>query len=128
MLVNRVWLQYASQSHYIEIAQGDIFMEQKMLFGLILGRLAILKKNGWADYEQLLREVFSCFQGHFFWKHYSVRTKKLHNIFLNFFKNFLKIFLNFFFGIKGLRTFSNVNVLYKGLLLQDWVFNLGLKV
>ena len=34
-----------SQSHYIEIAQGDIFMEQKMRFGLVLGRLAILKKN-----------------------------------------------------------------------------------
>ena len=37
-------------------------MEQKMIFGLILGRLAILKKN-WADYEQLLRAVFSCFHG-----------------------------------------------------------------
>ena len=32
--------------------------------------------------------------------------------------NFKKI------GIK-LRTFSNVNVLHKGLLLQDWVFRLG---
>ena len=30
-------------SHYIEVAQGDIFMEQKMRFGLLLGRLAILK-------------------------------------------------------------------------------------
>ena len=38
-------------------------MEQNMRFGLILGRLAILKKNGWADYEHLLRVVFSCFQG-----------------------------------------------------------------
>ena len=34
------------QSHYIEVAQGDIFMEQNMRFGLILGRLTILKKNG----------------------------------------------------------------------------------
>ena len=25
----------------------------------------------------------------------------------------------------GLHTFSNVNVLHKGLLLQDWVFKLG---
>ena len=39
------------QSHYIEVAQGDIFMEQKMLFGLVLGRLAIMKKKVWADYE-----------------------------------------------------------------------------
>ena len=50
------------QSHYIEVAQGNIFIEQKMRFGLVLGRLAILKKTG-ADYEQLLRKVFSCFQG-----------------------------------------------------------------
>ena len=44
------------------------------------------------------------------------------------FNNFLNLFL-FIFGIKlgflGLRTFSNVNVLHKGLLLQDWVFRLG---
>ena len=33
------------QSHYIEVVQGDIFMEQKMRFGLVLGRLAILKKK-----------------------------------------------------------------------------------
>ena len=51
-----------NQSHYIEVAKGDIFMEQKMLFGLVLGQLAILKEN-WADYEQLLRAVFSCFNG-----------------------------------------------------------------
>ena len=33
------------QSHCIEVAQGDIFMEQNMRFGLILGQLAIQKKN-----------------------------------------------------------------------------------
>ena len=42
-------------SHYIEVAQGDIFMEQKMWFGLVLGRLAILKKKSlgrlWATFE-----------------------------------------------------------------------------
>ena len=37
-------------------------MELNMKFGLVLGRLAILKKMG-ADYEQLSRVVFSCFQG-----------------------------------------------------------------
>jgi secreted trypsin-like serine protease len=31
------------QSHYIEVVQGDIFMEQNMRFGMILGQLAILK-------------------------------------------------------------------------------------
>jgi hypothetical protein len=34
-----------AQSHYIKIAQGAIFMEQKLRFGLDLGRLAILKKK-----------------------------------------------------------------------------------
>ena len=38
-------------------------MEQELRFGLVLGRLAVLKKRVWADYEQLLRVVFSCFQG-----------------------------------------------------------------
>ena len=38
-----------NQSHYIEVAQGDIFIEQKMRFGLVWGRLAILKKKIWAD-------------------------------------------------------------------------------
>ena len=33
------------QSHCIEVTQGDIFMEQKRRFGLVLGRLAILKKK-----------------------------------------------------------------------------------
>jgi hypothetical protein len=52
----------SDQSQYIEVAQGAIFREQNMGFGLILGQLAILKKMG-ADYEQLLRPVFSCFVG-----------------------------------------------------------------
>ena len=33
------------QIHYVEVAQGAIFMEQNMRFELILGRLAILKKK-----------------------------------------------------------------------------------
>ena len=49
---------------YKEVVQGTIFMEQNMRFGLILGRLAIrTEKKFWPDYEQLLRAVFSCFQG-----------------------------------------------------------------
>ena len=38
-----------NQSHYIEVAQEAIFMEQNIRFGLILGWLAILKKKIWAD-------------------------------------------------------------------------------
>ena len=37
--------EYHEQSYYIEVVQGDIFMEQKMRFGLVLGWFAILKKN-----------------------------------------------------------------------------------
>ena len=33
-------------------------MEQELRFGLDLGRLALLKKNIWADNEQLLWPVF----------------------------------------------------------------------
>ena len=33
------------QSHYIEVAQGAIFMEQNMRFELILGRLSMQKKK-----------------------------------------------------------------------------------
>ena len=33
--------EFRSQSHYIEVAQGDIFMEQKMRFRLFLGQLAV---------------------------------------------------------------------------------------
>ena len=41
-------------------------MEQELRFGLDLGQLAVLKKRVWADYEQLLRLIFSCFQGQVF--------------------------------------------------------------
>ena len=53
-----------NQSHYIEVVQGAIFMEQNLRFGLILGRLAIhTEKKMGTDYEQLLRLVISCFRG-----------------------------------------------------------------
>ena len=51
------------QRHYREVPRWEIFMEQEFRFGLDLGRLAVLKKKVWANYEQLLRVVFSCFQG-----------------------------------------------------------------
>ena len=33
-------------------------MEQELRFGLDLGRLAVLKKKVWANYEQLLKTSF----------------------------------------------------------------------
>ena len=41
--------RFKSLHYYIEVAQGAIFMEQNMKFGLILGRLAIMKKKIGAD-------------------------------------------------------------------------------
>ena len=60
---------------------------EKLRFGLVLDRLAILKKIIWVDYEQLLQVVFSCFHGqkkiNFFLKYFSVRSKKLHKMKVN---------------------------------------------
>ena len=58
-----IYLGSFVQSHYIEVAQGDISKEQKMRFGLVFCRFAVLKKYGGDDYEQLLRVVVSCFKG-----------------------------------------------------------------
>ena len=51
-----------NQSHYIKVAQGAIFLVQKVKFGLVLGRLAVLKKF-WADHEQLLWAFLIFFYG-----------------------------------------------------------------
>ena len=85
------------QSHYIEVVQGDIFMGRENVIWAGFGPVGNTgKKSAWADYEQLLRAVFSCFQGQkniakFFWKYPSVRTEKLHKIPLT--KFFFEIFL-----------------------------------
>jgi len=53
-----------AQSHYIEVAQGDIFMERENVFSAGFGPVGKSeKKSAWADYEQLFRAVFPCFQG-----------------------------------------------------------------
>ena len=41
------------QSHYREVPDWEIFMKQELRFGLDLGRLAVLEKRVWADYEQV---------------------------------------------------------------------------
>ena len=71
-----------------------------------------------ANYEQLLSAFFSCFWG----KHYSVLTNKLHN--KSFFFICFKFFLEYNCFFFGLRTFSNVNVPHKDILLQDSAFRL----
>ena len=86
------------QSHYKEVLRWEIFMEQELRFVLDLGWLAVLKKRVWADYEQLLRVVFSCFQGKkmLLEKLCTVSTKKLHE---------MKLKKNSFFSLKKLKRF-----------------------
>ena len=96
-----------SQSHYREVPRWEIFMEQELRFGLDLSRLAVLKKKVGADYEQLMRVVFSNFCGQKkikIWKHCSVRTEKLHKkkvkkkLFL--WEIFFSMFLSFLYRLK----------------------------
>ena len=70
------------QSHYREVPQWEIFMEQELRFGLDLGRFALLKKNIWADYEQILRTVISSFRGQTFLFLIFYRLRKIFNCFL----------------------------------------------
>ena len=63
-----------TQSDFIEVAQRDIFMN--MRFGLLLGRLAILKIN-WAVNYATFEGSFLCFHFILFFRYC---TKKLHNI------------------------------------------------
>ena len=78
------------QSNFRSVSWWEIFMGQELRFRMDLGGVAVLKKKRlWADYEQLLRVAFSCFQGQknvtFSKKQCSVSTKKLHNMKLFFF-------------------------------------------
>ena len=56
-------------------------MEQKMKFGLVLGRSAVLKILGWAVKYAAFEGIFFFFLIKiYFVKYLSVRTKRLHNI------------------------------------------------
>ena len=77
------------------------------------------KKKFRADYEQLLRMFFSFFRGQFFFFFENTIASALKSCMISLFFIFLIFFL-------VLCTFSNVNELHKSLLLQDWVFRLGL--
>ena len=64
------------QSHHIEVAQGDIFYGTEYDIRADLGPVGNTEKKIGADYEQLLRAVFSSFHGEKNQKYCSVRTKK----------------------------------------------------
>ena len=55
--------QSQKQSHYIEVVQGAIFMEQNMGFGRILDRLAILKKKSFGPIVRTFEGSFFMFSG-----------------------------------------------------------------
>ena len=85
-------------------------MVQDFCFWAVWAAGPVHKKKLGADYEQLLRAGFSCFQ----WQNelenrLSVQGKG-------------QLFSK---GNFGVFKFSNLSVLHKGLLMQDWVFRLG---
>ena len=106
------------QSKYPVLHEG-VFVGTGFLFLGRLGSRASTEKKVGGQLWAILEGVFFMFWGakkdsKFFWKPHSVRTKKLHNTEK---ANFL-----------GMRKFSNLNVLHKGFLMQDWVFRLGCKL
>jgi hypothetical protein len=60
--------------------RGEHFFEQKLRFGLVLGRMAMQNKNKiWEDYEQLLRAFFNVFRGKK--KNYMFAARPMYNDF-----------------------------------------------
>ena len=51
------------QSDYLEFAKRDMFLKQKMWFGLVLGQLAKLKKHLGGQLWATCKGGFSCFRG-----------------------------------------------------------------
>ena len=93
------------------------------VFGLFRQLGQYWKKWGrlWATFEGSL---FMFSRAKKIWKKHSVRNKKLLNTFLIFFLS--NIFSHEKTVFLGLHKFSNLNILHKDLLMQDWVFRLGL--
>ena len=75
--------KYCTQSHYKEVAQGSIVMEQKLRFGMDLGRLAILTKKLGLIMSNSWGRLFHVFVGNFF------ALKSCIITFYNFFYTFL---------------------------------------
>ena len=66
------------QSHYREVSQWEIFMEQELRFGLDLGLLALMKKKRFGP-------IMSNFLGQFFYE-----QKKTKNIAAFALKSYIK--------------------------------------
>ena len=94
-------------------------------FWAIWAAKPVHKKSLGANFKQLLRHCFHIFF-HFFETPIASAVK---NCIIKF-SNMKKFEIYWFFWNKtgfvlGLQKFSNLSVLQKGLLLQDWVFRLG---
>ena len=59
------YFYYYTKSLYISRAVSN-FYETEIEIWAGFGPVGNNEKNNWADYEQLLRPVFSCFHGQFF--------------------------------------------------------------
>ena len=95
--------------------------------GWILASWHYWKKHIWANYEQLLRPVFSSFHGQKKLKHHSLRTKKLHKIkllFIFFFlKNIIELLNNKSHGLSHPGRFSSLSLTKPRLLLCAVLMN-----
>ena len=99
-----IWFMKASKT-LIETTdkRTDVWSRNFLIWEINFGLWAVAlagpwEKGVWANSEQLFWVFFSLFRGQknflkIFWKHYSVRTKKLHN-------NFKKKIWNFFGGVR----------------------------
>ena len=80
--------RYVGRQQRFTDKRTDVWSRDFIIWKINSGLWAVVwaglwNKRVWADYEQLLRPVFSLFRGQkkilkIFWKHHSVRTEKLH--------------------------------------------------
>ena len=84
-----------------------------------------IMSNFWGEFFYILggKKIFKIFLKNILATALKSYMKWLLKFFFFFFEKIWKSWKNRFFGL--ILRFSNLNVLHKGLLLQDWVFRLG---
>ena len=105
-----------TQSYYIEVAQEDIFMEQKNVIWAGFGPIGNAEKKKFGPImSNFWGRFFNVFMGEKKWKHCSVCTEKLHRYF------FFSCFTLFFIGCCGIQiSVYNIKVGNKHLSPHLW--------
>ena len=133
----KIYPEYKRQSHFTQavywcnedIKEGLSAQFPILKLNLLWAARRSTDKNLCADYEQLLRAVFSCFQGqnlfNVLFKYCSVRTKKLHKISFIFFFSF---FLNWSCATSMYRSRTIITLglyTFTHFLMSKSVFSIG---